>query len=171
MSSLARLAALRHILPRTKTASAIVAQNNRSEWKSNNDNKGNRAFARGAAAAVTAAAAAFVFADDRRPFAPKFQFASVLAEEEAQPKQDKETEPAAAVKPGPPAASGEKTEIPVTSLHRTETPDLPSHVQYLLVGAGTASFAAFRAIRARDPRAKILIVGGEDRLENVAFHV
>lgn len=32
---------------------------------------------------------------------------------------------------------------------------------YLLVGAGTASFAAFRAIRAQDPTAKILIIGDE----------
>jgi len=41
---------------------------------------------------------------------------------------------------------------------------LPEEVQYLLVGAGTASFAAFRAIKSRDPTAKILIIGDEDRL-------
>ncbi|XP_023347298.1 apoptosis-inducing factor 1, mitochondrial [Eurytemora carolleeae] len=41
---------------------------------------------------------------------------------------------------------------------------LPAEVQYLLVGAGTASFAAFRAIKSRDPTAKILIIGDEDRL-------
>ncbi|KAG8188183.1 hypothetical protein JTE90_019461 [Oedothorax gibbosus] len=34
-------------------------------------------------------------------------------------------------------------------------------VPYLLVGAGSASFAAYRAIRTRDPTAKILIVGEE----------
>lgn len=34
-------------------------------------------------------------------------------------------------------------------------------IPYLLVGAGTASFAAFRAIRAQDPTAKILIIGDE----------
>lgn len=41
---------------------------------------------------------------------------------------------------------------------------LPSEVEYLLVGAGTASFAAFRAIKARDPTAKILMIGDEDRI-------
>ena len=35
------------------------------------------------------------------------------------------------------------------------------YAPYLLVGAGTASFAAFRAIKARDPTAKIIIVGEE----------
>ena len=32
---------------------------------------------------------------------------------------------------------------------------------YLLVGAGTASFAAFKAIKSRDPTAKVVIVGEE----------
>jgi len=41
---------------------------------------------------------------------------------------------------------------------------IPDHVPYLLVGAGTASFAAYRAIKSKDPTAKILIVGDEDRL-------
>jgi len=41
---------------------------------------------------------------------------------------------------------------------------VPKHVDYLLIGAGTASFAAFRAIKAKDPTAKILIVGDEDHL-------
>ena len=38
------------------------------------------------------------------------------------------------------------------------------HVPYLLIGAGTASFAAYRAIKSSDPTAKILIVGEENRL-------
>ncbi|XP_064608308.1 apoptosis-inducing factor 1, mitochondrial-like [Liolophura sinensis] len=42
--------------------------------------------------------------------------------------------------------------------------ELPKHVPYLLIGGGTASFAAFRAIKARDPKAKILVVGEEDNL-------
>ena len=42
--------------------------------------------------------------------------------------------------------------------------EIPEHVPYLLVGAGTASFAAYRAIKSRDPTAKILIVGEENRL-------
>uniref|UniRef100_A0A8C3AKX9 Apoptosis-inducing factor 1, mitochondrial n=1 Tax=Cyclopterus lumpus TaxID=8103 RepID=A0A8C3AKX9_CYCLU len=37
----------------------------------------------------------------------------------------------------------------------------PSHTPYLLIGGGTASFAAARSIRARDPGAKVLIVTDE----------
>merc|ERR1719495_2576960 len=73
-----------------------------------------------------------------------------------------------------PAAVPAVPEQPVTSetAAATEEKDsakpsleaLPAEVPYLLIGAGTASFAAFRAIKARDPTAKILIVGDEDRL-------
>ena len=35
--------------------------------------------------------------------------------------------------------------------------ELPTHVPYLLIGAGTSSFAAFRAIKSRDPKAKVNI--------------
>ena len=45
-----------------------------------------------------------------------------------------------------------------------EDAQIPNHVPYLLIGAGTASFAAYRAIKSRDPTAKILIVGEENRL-------
>lgn len=41
---------------------------------------------------------------------------------------------------------------------------LPAHVQYLLVGGGTASFAAMRAIRSARPDAQVLIVGAESAL-------
>jgi len=44
------------------------------------------------------------------------------------------------------------------------TPEIPSHVPYLLIGAGTASFSAYRAIRARDPKAKVLLIGEEQSL-------
>uniref|UniRef100_A0A6G1S6S0 Apoptosis-inducing factor 1, mitochondrial n=1 Tax=Aceria tosichella TaxID=561515 RepID=A0A6G1S6S0_9ACAR len=40
--------------------------------------------------------------------------------------------------------------------------NLPEHVPYLLVGGGTASHSAMRAIRGHDPRAKVLIVGSEN---------
>ena len=33
--------------------------------------------------------------------------------------------------------------------------ELPKEVQYLIVGAGTAAFAAYRAIRAADVKAKV----------------
>lgn len=38
---------------------------------------------------------------------------------------------------------------------------LPDSVQYLLIGAGTASFSAFRAIRAADENARVLAIGDE----------
>uniref|UniRef100_A0A8C4NW15 Apoptosis-inducing factor 1, mitochondrial n=1 Tax=Dicentrarchus labrax TaxID=13489 RepID=A0A8C4NW15_DICLA len=41
---------------------------------------------------------------------------------------------------------------------------VPSHTPYLLIGGGTASFAAARSIRARDPGAKVLIVTDEPDL-------
>lgn len=40
--------------------------------------------------------------------------------------------------------------------------NLPEHVPYLLVGGGTASHSAMRAIRGQDPKAKVLIIGGEN---------
>ncbi|XP_071529713.1 apoptosis-inducing factor 1, mitochondrial isoform X5 [Panulirus ornatus] len=46
-------------------------------------------------------------------------------------------------------------EVPVA------VPVVPEHVPYLIIGAGTASVAAFRAIKARDAKAKVLIVSGE----------
>ncbi|KAI5702928.1 hypothetical protein M8J75_005703 [Diaphorina citri] len=38
---------------------------------------------------------------------------------------------------------------------------IPDHVPYLLIGGGTASFSAFRAIKSADPTAKVLVVGNE----------
>ncbi|XP_073696511.1 apoptosis-inducing factor 1, mitochondrial isoform X1 [Garra rufa] len=43
-------------------------------------------------------------------------------------------------------------------------PDVPEHAPYLLIGGGTASFAAARSIRARDPGARVLIVTEESDL-------
>ncbi|XP_037957866.1 putative apoptosis-inducing factor 1, mitochondrial isoform X2 [Teleopsis dalmanni] len=39
--------------------------------------------------------------------------------------------------------------------------DLPNHVPYLLIGGGTASFSAFRAIKSNDPTAKVLMITNE----------
>ncbi|CAH1993946.1 unnamed protein product [Acanthoscelides obtectus] len=39
--------------------------------------------------------------------------------------------------------------------------EIPSNVPYLLIGGGTASFAAFRAIKSSDPTAKVLVVTNE----------
>ncbi|XP_041453853.1 apoptosis-inducing factor 1, mitochondrial-like isoform X1 [Lytechinus variegatus] len=43
-------------------------------------------------------------------------------------------------------------------------PEIPEHATYLLIGAGTASFAALRAIRANDPKAKVLVIGDEEAM-------
>ncbi|XP_063909036.1 apoptosis-inducing factor 1, mitochondrial isoform X2 [Zophobas morio] len=39
--------------------------------------------------------------------------------------------------------------------------DIPNKVPYLLIGGGTASFAAFRAIKSADPKAKVLVITNE----------
>ncbi|XP_061454321.1 apoptosis-inducing factor 1, mitochondrial [Rhineura floridana] len=43
-------------------------------------------------------------------------------------------------------------------------PEFPSHVPFLLIGGGTAAFAAARSIRARDPAARVLIVSEDPEL-------
>lgn len=42
--------------------------------------------------------------------------------------------------------------------------DIPKHVPYLLIGGGTASFAAFRAIKSANPKAKVLVVTDETEM-------
>lgn len=39
--------------------------------------------------------------------------------------------------------------------------EIPREVPYLLIGGGTASFAAFRAIKSHDPKAKVLVISNE----------
>ena len=41
---------------------------------------------------------------------------------------------------------------------------IPSHIPFLLIGGGTAAFAASRSIRARDPGARVLIVSEDPEL-------
>ncbi|KAM6427396.1 apoptosis-inducing factor 1, mitochondrial isoform 2-T2 [Liasis olivaceus] len=43
-------------------------------------------------------------------------------------------------------------------------PEVPSHAPFLLIGGGTAAFAAARSIRARDPGARVLIVSEDPEL-------
>lgn len=63
--------------------------------------------------------------------------------------------------PAQPAAEPEVEQGGDSALALTK---LPSHAPYLLIGGGTASFAAARSIRARDPGAKVLIVTEEPDL-------
>ncbi|XP_050726642.1 apoptosis-inducing factor 1, mitochondrial-like isoform X2 [Eriocheir sinensis] len=58
--------------------------------------------------------------------------------------------------PSAPAATVEET-----SAAPGAAKAVPEHVTYLIVGAGTSSVAAFRAIKSRDAKAKILVVSGE----------
>ncbi|XP_017760262.1 PREDICTED: apoptosis-inducing factor 1, mitochondrial isoform X2 [Eufriesea mexicana] len=54
--------------------------------------------------------------------------------------------------------SFEKTKSPPTSK------SFPSEIPYLLIGGGTAAFFAFRSIKSRDPRAKVLVITEEEDL-------
>ncbi|KAM4019615.1 apoptosis-inducing factor 1, mitochondrial isoform 1-T1 [Anomaloglossus baeobatrachus] len=64
-------------------------------------------------------------------------------------------------------SSGSSVESRQVSADKQETQKalpaaaLPTHIPFLLIGGGTASFAAARSIRARDPGAKVLIVSDE----------
>ncbi|KAJ8276439.1 hypothetical protein COCON_G00081910 [Conger conger] len=63
----------------------------------------------------------------------------------------------------PPAAELPAAESPAPEAV-TVLPEIPAHAPYLLIGGGTASFAAARSIRARDPGARVLIVTEEPDL-------
>uniref|UniRef100_A0A672ZCA9 Apoptosis-inducing factor 1, mitochondrial n=1 Tax=Sphaeramia orbicularis TaxID=375764 RepID=A0A672ZCA9_9TELE len=106
--------------------------------------------------------------------------AAVVEETEPAAAVVEETEPAAAVveeteQPAPPVAE-EAAEQPAAAVveegktckHRGDVAPvaskIPSHARYLLIGGGTASFAAARSIRARDPGARVLIVTDEPDL-------
>ncbi|XP_062341215.1 apoptosis-inducing factor 1, mitochondrial isoform X3 [Osmerus eperlanus] len=59
------------------------------------------------------------------------------------------------------AAAEEPSAAPVTEPPAPAPLPVPPHAPYLLIGGGTASFAAARSIRARDPGARVLIVTDE----------
>ncbi|KAM3601151.1 uncharacterized protein V6R79_008438 [Siganus canaliculatus] len=94
-----------------------------------------------------------------------------VSEPEAAPSPEPEVVPTPEPTPEEPSpaalvpevvAPAESTEAPVqteTTIHK-----LPSHTPYLLIGGGTASFAAARSIRARDPGARVLVVTDEPDL-------
>ncbi|XP_071529710.1 apoptosis-inducing factor 1, mitochondrial isoform X2 [Panulirus ornatus] len=78
---------------------------------------------------------------------PVVEPSAVAVEEETIAKAD----PEPVVEPTPTTEPTYEVAVPV----------VPEHVPYLIIGAGTASVAAFRAIKARDAKAKVLIVSGE----------
>ncbi|KAI5630358.1 apoptosis-inducing factor 1, mitochondrial isoform X2 [Silurus asotus] len=67
---------------------------------------------------------------------------------------------AESVPESPPVAQSESGPEPASSAEPALA-EFPGHVPYLLIGGGTASFAAARSIRARDPGARVLIVTEE----------
>eukprot|EP00092_Neocalanus_flemingeri_P006078 GFUD01006549.1.p1 GENE.GFUD01006549.1~~GFUD01006549.1.p1 ORF type:complete len:776 (-),score=275.19 GFUD01006549.1:170-2497(-) len=93
--------------------------------------------------------------------------AKVAEEAAAVAQTSEEAAPAETVEEVATAVAAEQTPAPAAvGIIPAAAPGLviPEHVPYLLIGAGTASFAAYRAIKSKDPLAKILIVGDEDKL-------
>ncbi|XP_047462928.1 apoptosis-inducing factor 1, mitochondrial isoform X3 [Mugil cephalus] len=105
------------------------------------------------------------------------------SEPTAAPSPEKPSPPASDAKGATPSKSTEPPPEPAAEIPAAEPPEpqpevvaesavastpasskLPSHTPYLLIGGGTASFAAARSIRARDPGAKVLIVTDEPDL-------
>ncbi|XP_042355090.1 apoptosis-inducing factor 1, mitochondrial isoform X11 [Plectropomus leopardus] len=101
--------------------------------------------------------------------------APVVEEEPSPPSEPSPAElteppPAPVVESEPPAAAespaAEPTEpqpevVAQSGDSAPVAPKIPSHAPYVLIGGGTASFAAARSIRARDPGARVLIVTDE----------
>ncbi|KAK7097575.1 hypothetical protein V1264_004529 [Littorina saxatilis] len=100
---------------------------------------------------------------DYRNFKPDFNKISGIHGEgwtpppPAPPHAKAEEEPTKKKEAPPPSVTKEEAAPP-----RKKTKHVPTHAPYLLIGAGTASFGAFRSIRARDPQAKVLIVTDEE---------
>jgi len=132
-----------------------------------------------AAAKVAEEAAAAKVAEEATAAKVAEEAAAVKAADEAAAAAKAAEEAAAASKAAEEAAAAKAVEetttlpkaevqppVPVAAEAVVETPSLvvPEHVPYLLIGAGTASFAAYRAIKSKDPLAKILIVGDEKQL-------
>ncbi|KAF4523243.1 hypothetical protein B566_EDAN006866 [Ephemera danica] len=61
-------------------------------------------------------------------------------------------------------ASKKRKSKPVITLVPKSSAEIPDKIPYLLIGGGTASFAAFRAIKSRDAKAKVLVVSDEGYL-------
>ncbi|XP_058453756.1 apoptosis-inducing factor 1, mitochondrial isoform X2 [Malaya genurostris] len=59
-----------------------------------------------------------------------------------------------------PTQAQRKTRLPFPASSK----DLPKEVPYLLIGGGTASFAAFRAIKGHDAKAKVLVITNETEM-------
>ncbi|XP_072230386.1 apoptosis-inducing factor 1, mitochondrial isoform X8 [Leuresthes tenuis] len=85
-------------------------------------------------------------------------------EPEVAPSPEEPSPPAEAAAPDAEAAAPSETTEPPPADSPLASGKVPQHAPYLLIGGGTASFAAARSIRARDPGAKVLIVTDEPDL-------
>jgi len=117
-----------------------------------------------AAKAAEEAAAAKAAEEAAAAKAAEEAAAAKAAEEAAAAKAAEEAAEEAAAAKAAAAKVAEKASEVAPAAEVVAGVKVPEHVPYLLIGAGTASFAAYRAIKSKDPLAKILIVGDEDRL-------
>ncbi|KXJ12564.1 Apoptosis-inducing factor 1, mitochondrial [Exaiptasia diaphana] len=62
----------------------------------------------------------------------------------------------------PEAETSQATDEEPSTPSAPPLPEIPEKVTYVLIGGGTASFAAYRAIRKGDPKAQVLIIGEEE---------
>ncbi|XP_036974658.1 apoptosis-inducing factor 1, mitochondrial isoform X3 [Acanthopagrus latus] len=112
--------------------------------------------------------AAPVVEEQAEPSAPSEPSPADLTEPPPAPVVESEPPAAAAAAAESPAAPPAEPQPEVVSESAVEAvpalPKVPSHTPYLLIGGGTASFAAARSIRARDPGARVLIVTDEPDL-------
>ncbi|XP_041863495.1 apoptosis-inducing factor 1, mitochondrial isoform X12 [Melanotaenia boesemani] len=96
---------------------------------------------------------------------PEPELEAAPSPEEPSPPAENAAPDAEAVAHDAEAAPSSKTTEPPPAVDSTPaSAKVPSHAPYLLIGGGTASFAAARSIRARDPGAKVLIVTDEPDL-------
>ncbi|KAJ8949861.1 hypothetical protein NQ318_010495 [Aromia moschata] len=64
-------------------------------------------------------------------------------------------------KKAPPVEKKSKKQKRAVIKNPTDSSEIPKDVPYLLIGGGTASFSAFRAIKSADPTAKVLVITNE----------
>ncbi|XP_041863496.1 apoptosis-inducing factor 1, mitochondrial isoform X13 [Melanotaenia boesemani] len=95
---------------------------------------------------------------------PEPELEAAPSPEEPSPPAENAAPDAEAVAHDAEAAPSSKTTEPPPVDSTPASAKVPSHAPYLLIGGGTASFAAARSIRARDPGAKVLIVTDEPDL-------
>nr|XP_053628823.1 apoptosis-inducing factor 1, mitochondrial-like isoform X1 [Cherax quadricarinatus] len=88
---------------------------------------------------------------------PELLVETSVAEQECILKTDVRAEPTSVT----PAPMGFEIVTGNLTVESRKVSDIPEHVPYLIIGAGTSSVAAFRAIKAKDAKAKVLVISGE----------